>query len=217
MNMATEEVDDVTTTVEGDGDAEFFSTPEAPVVATPPDAHQGTIESVTLDHLNNDKQTAIIRIGLKSRNVPLEGTLDVFVPKGYETGGFEDGFTVDSLPEVDCGKGDPRNDKQQSSYRMSIANSEKTAVLQVLQSIARANGRTAKSLGLDKPTNLEEFVEAHSKLLVGLDVIFTRREKGGDDPAFAHQLQIKRIWPGDAAEVSPKAFKKYVRAWEDGQ
>lgn len=202
--------DDVMQEVTGVSE-DAFETPELVVPPTPADAHQGTITSVSLRHLENEKQTAIISIGLTSRNVPLETSLDVFVPKGYEENGFEPGFNPKDLPEEE-------GNKQQTSYRMGFANSDKTATIQRLvtnpDSIARKAGRDPLQLGITKPHSLEEYVANLEKMLVGVECIFLRRPRGGEDVAFKNQLQCKDIVDASEAELNPKRFKKYVRAWE---
>ena len=66
---------------------DFFQTPELVVPASAPDAHRAVVTSVTSKVLNNDKQTCVISINLRSLDLPtLETSLDIFVPKGYEEG-----------------------------------------------------------------------------------------------------------------------------------
>jgi hypothetical protein len=193
----------------------FFDTPAIEVPASPPDAHRAVITSVTTRHLNNDKQTAIISIGLTSRDVPtLETALDIFVPKGYEENiALGSKFDVSALPEVE-------GDKQQTSFRLGIANSEKTAALQRYvfntNSIARRAGRDPIELGLNpRPKTLDEYVDNINKMLQGVEVIFLRRERGGDDPAFKHQLSVRDIVSSDEFETNPKRFRKYQLAWNN--
>ena len=194
----------------------FFETPEIQVPRTPPDAHRAKITGVTLARLNNDKQTAVIEIGVVSQDVPtLEDKLSIFVPKGYEEGVSQGSrFDPTSLPEEE-------GNKQQSSYRYGFSNSDKTATMQLLvtnaDSVARRAGRNPIELELKRnPATLEEYVENIGKMLTGLDVIMIRREKGGDDAAFAHRLVVKDILAADEYERNPKRFKRYVLAW-DGQ
>lgn len=192
-------------------DDNVFSTPELTVPPTPADAHQGTITSVSLRHLENEKRTAIISIGLTSRNVPLETSLDVFVPKWYEENGFEPGFNPKDLPEEE-------GNKQQTSYRMGFANSDKTATIQRLvtnpDSIARKAGRDPLQLGITKPHSLEEYVANLEKMLVGVECIFLRRPRGGDEVAFKNQLRCADIIGADEFELNPKRLKRYVLAWQ---
>lgn len=192
---------------------DFFSTPVIEVPKTQPDAHRAIINSVTLRKLNNDKQTAIISIALTSKDIPtLDQSYDIFIPKGFEEGvGLGSKFDPSTLPE------EPGN-KQQTSFRMGIANSDKTANLQKLvfnpDSVARKAGRDPRELGLNpKPKDMFEYTDNISKMLTGLEVIFVRRERGGDDPAFAHQLQIRDLMSADEYELNPKRFKNYQLAW----
>lgn len=206
--MAIEEVVDQT------GAEDVFDTPELEVPKTPPDAHRATITAVTGRHLTNDKQTAIISIALTSRDVPtLETSMDIFVPKGFEENiALGSKFELASLPEEE-------GNKQQTSYRLGIANSDKTATLQKLvfntDSVARKAGRNPIELGLTKATDFDSYVENIAKMLTGVEVLFVRRERGGDDPAFSHQLQVRDVFAADEYENNPKRFKKYVLAWEN--
>lgn len=194
---------------------DVFETPEIAVPKTPPDAHRAVVTSVSGKHLSNDKQTAVISVNMTSRDVPtLETSLDIFVPKGFEENiALGSKFDPTTLP-------DEEGNKQQTSFRMGIANSDKTATLQRLvfntDSIARKAGRDPIELGLTRATNFDGYVENLNKMLSGVEVIFLRRERGGDDPAFSHQLQVRDVLPADTYEMNPKRFAKYVCAWESG-
>jgi hypothetical protein len=62
---------------------------------------------------------------------------------------------------------------------------------------------------------VDEYVEkVLGPMATGVECIFLRRERGGDDPAFSHQLQVRKVVSADAAETTPKLFNKYVKAWE---
>lgn len=196
--------------VQQDGAGEdFFDTPALEVPKTPPDAHRATVTSVTSKTLNNDKQTAVLSVNLRSIDLPtLETSLDIFIPKGFEENIGNPAFNPSELPEEE-------GNKQQTSFRMGIANSEKTATLQRLYAIARKAGRDPVELGLKrKPTGLAEYTENYNLLLQGLEVIMLRRERGGDDPAFSHQLQVRDVVASDEYEQNPKRFKRYQLAWE---
>jgi hypothetical protein len=207
---------------------DVFETPVIEVPATPPEVHHGTVTGVTLRRLNNDKQTSIISIGLVSRDVPtLEKSLDVFVPKLWEESIADlSQFKASDLPSE-------KGNNQKFSYQSSIANSDRTARLQryvfnkesvytnskgkevtVKDSIARAAGRNPIDLGLKLATDLETYTENVNKMLQGLDVLFTMKERGGDDPAFAHQLQIQDLFSPDEYDVNPKRFKSFSPAWD---
>ena len=202
-------IDEEVVTADGAAGEDFFETPVLSVPKTPPDAHRATITSVTSKTLNNDKQTAVLSINLRSNDNPtLETALDIFIPKGFEENIGNPAFNPSELPEED-------GNKQQTSFRMGIANSEKTATLQRLYAIARKAGRDPVELGLKKrPAGLEEYTENYNLLLQGLEVIMLRRERGGDDPAFSHQLQVRDVLAADESETNPKRFRKYTRAWE---
>ncbi len=206
---------------------DVFDTPMLEVPATAPEVHRGTVTGVTLRRLNNEKQTSIISIGLVSRDVPtLEKSMDIFVPKLWEESIADlSGFKASELPSE-------KGNNQKFSYQAGISNSDRTARLQryvfnkettatnskgkefqVKDSIARAAGRNPIELGLTKPTTLEEYTENVNKMLQGLDVLFTMKERGGDDPAFSHQLNVQDLFSPDEYELNPKKFKSYAPAW----
>ncbi len=206
---------------------DVFDTPVIEVPATPPEVHRGTVTAVTLRRLNNEKQTSIISIGLVSRDVPtLEKSLDIFVPKLWEESIADlSGFKASELPSE-------KGNNQKFSYQSSIANSDRTARLQryvfnrestatnskgkeftIQDSIARKAGRNPIELGLTAATDLETYTENVNKMLQGLDVLFTMKERGGDDPAFSHQLNVQDIFSPDEYDTNPKKFRNYAPAW----
>lgn len=208
---------------------DVFETPSIEVPATEPEVHQGVVTGVTLRRLNNEKQTSIISIGLVSKNVPtLEKSLDIFVPKLWEESIADlSHFKASDLPSE-------KGNNQKFSYQSSIANSDRTARLQryvfnragtatnskgkefqIQDSIARKAGRNPVELGLTAATDLETYTENLNKMLQGLDVLFTMRERGGDDPAFAHQLNVQDIFSADEYDLNPKKFKNYKPAWNN--
>jgi len=186
-------------------DDDVFATSELEVPPAIPDAHRGTIEGVELKRYENEKQTVSIVVNLRSQDVPtLDSSLEIFLPKG-----FVENIHVDasSLPEEE-------GNKQQSSFRIGVANSDGTATLQELRALAKEQGRTAGQVGITKKAEtIEEFVDNHSKLLTGLEVIFLRRPDGGDDPRFKNRLRVKSVVSISQLN-NPKAFKKYQKAWE---
>ncbi len=202
-----------------EGSDDVFETPVIEVPATPPEVHRGTVTNVTLRRLNNEKQTSIISIGLVSRDVPtLEKSLDIFVPKLWEESiGDLSQFKASDLPSE-------KGNNQKFSYQSSIANSDCTARLQryvfnreatktnskgkefqVKDSVARAAGRNPIELGLKAATDLETYTENVNKMLQG---------RGGDDPAFSHQLNVQDLFSSDEYELNPKKFRNYAPAWE---
>lgn len=187
------------------GDDDVFATSELEVPPAIPDAHRATIEGVELKRYDNEKGTTSLVVNLRSLdNAALETQYEIFLPKG-----FAEDINVDaaSLPEEE-------GNKQQSSFRIGVANSDGTASLQELRKLAKEAGRTAGAVGITKKAeNIEEFADNHSKLLTGLEVIFLRRPDGGDDPRFKNRLKVKSIV--SLQELNkPKAFKKYAKAWE---
>ena len=186
-------------------DEDVFATSELPVPPAIPDAHRATVEGVELKRYDNEKQTVSLVVNLRSQDDPnLESNLEIFLPKG-----FVEDINIDaaSLPEEE-------GNKQQSSYRIGVANSDGTATLQELRALAKEQGRTAAQVGITKKAeNIEEFADNHSKLLTGLEVIFLRRPDGGADPRFKNRLRVKQIVSINELN-KPKSFKKYTKAWE---
>lgn len=195
---------------------DVFATPVIEVPPSQPDAHRAVINGVILKHIDSRENWPVIEIELTSIDVPtIQDKIAVFVPKGFEEH-VDQGtkFDTKTLPQV---KGSFWTEEQ-TMFARNIANGDNAAVLQTLvfnqDSVARRSGRDPIELGLKKPTNLEEYTENISKMLIGLECIVTRRERGGDDPAFKHQLQMKRIFAADEYERNPKFFRKYVLAWD---
>jgi hypothetical protein len=186
---------------------DFFSVQELEVPPSAPDAHRATIVSVE-GITSKEKRTPGVKISFVSRDVPtLETNKVIWLPKQY-------------VEQLGSKSFDPRtlDEKAQVSFRMSVANSDKTAELQTLvfnpNSVARSAGQDPQELELTQPVDFDSYVANISAMLVGVECIITRRERGGDDPAFKHNLEVKKIFPADAYETNPKAFKNYQRAWE---
>lgn len=183
---------------------DVFATSELPVPPAVPDAHQGVINGVTLETFESG--SSAIKISLSSKNVPtLDTEMMVFLPKGFVEDIYVDAAT---LPEEE-------GNKQQTSYRIGVANSDKTAVLQQLRDIAYKAGRTPANLGLKRATTIEEFVDNHNQLLAGVECVFARRPDTGEgaDPRFKNVLRVRTILAPEAA-YNPKQLKKYVKMWE---
>lgn len=206
---AYNEVDDLTDTNDN-----FFDTPELAVPASEPQAHRAVITSVTLKTISTHDDWPVIEIGVTSRDVPtFEDRLGIFIPADFDVA-LGSKFDPSTLPE-----GDGFWAQQQTMFRRNVANSEKTALLQQLvfnkDSVAQRAGRDPRELGINpRPATLEEYTDNLNKMLQGVEVIIKLRERGGDDPAFKHQLQVKAIVSADDYELNPKAYKKYQLAWE---
>lgn len=194
-------------------DDDVFATAELPVPPAIPDAHRATIEGVELKRYDNEKGTVSVVVNLRSLDVPtLETNYEVFLPKGFAE---NTDVNPTELPEEE-------GNKQQSSYRIGVSNSDGTASLQQLRALAKESGRTAAAVGITKKyTNIDEFADNHSKLLSGLEVVFFRRPDGGDDPRFKNRLKVKGIVSiaelNNAKSFLYKAKKgkaNYSRAWE---
>jgi hypothetical protein len=184
-------------------DQDVFYTPPLDAPPSEPEAHRAVVVSVTGKNLNNDKQTALVEITLQSRDVPTRTeVLNVWLPKEFELTGI----------------GNPRFDPktlaegQQISYRLGIAAKDGKATLQMLATIAKEAGRSSQ--GLKTPTNLTEYAENYNTLAQGIELVMLLRERGGDNPAFAHRLEPKGIVSATEIETNPKRFKNYVRKWE---
>jgi len=201
---------------EGAGDIDYFATSSLAVPPAIPDAHQGVITSVTVKRYDNEKETVAVIVGLQSTNVPsLEVTYDVFMPKG-----FVDDINVDAstLP-------DEEGNKQQTQFRIAVANNDGTATLQELRTLAKDAGRTSAGVGITaRAQTFDELIENHNKLLTGLEVVFLRRPDGGDDPRYKNRLKVRNILNAQTA-FDPKKIKPwngkvgagskgYKRMWE---
>lgn len=183
---------------------DVFATSELPVPPAIPDAHQCVINGVTLETFESG--ATAIKIALASLNVPtLDTEMLIFLPKGFVEDIYVDAHT---LPEEE-------GNKQQTSYRIGIANGDKNATLQQLRDIAYKAGRTPAAVGAVRARNLEEFVDNHNKLLTGVQAVFFRRADDGEnaDPRFKNRLRVKGILPPDSA-YNPKQLKRYVKMWE---
>lgn len=213
--MVTEEVDQVV-----GGDDDVFATPEIVVPASPPEAHNASVSSVTLKRIDSRDNWPVLEIGLVSRDLPtLEDRISVFLPKTWADGGgiaLGSKFDPSGLPED---KANGYFAQEQTMFQRGVANGDKSATLQQLvfnpDSVARSAGRTAAEVGwVPNPKTVDEYVENLGKMLIGVDCIMVRREKGGDDPAFKHALQASRLVPFNHYEQNPKFFKKLKLAWE---
>ena len=206
---------------EATGESDFFSAPPLEVPPAVPEAHRALITGVEGKVINDS--WVKVQINLVSQNVPtVEKSLEVLMPKAYaDSIGSSSKFNPSTLPS-----------NAQTSYRIGTANRDHTATLQTLvfnqagsvvnsagkqvivkDSVARAAGRSFA--GISRPTSFEDYVTAINTMLQGLEVIMLLRERGGNDPAFSHQLNVKEIVSADAYDVNPKKFRGYQLAWED--
>ena len=204
--------DDVVTMDAAAGSDDPFATSELPVPPAQPDAHRGRITGVTLETFESG--SSAVKVSLQSTDVPtLETNMMVFLPRA-----FVEDIAVDAthLPEEE-------GNKQQTSFRIGVANSDGTATLQELRKLCKDEqgnwlpGRTPTELGLTKATDIASFVENHNKMLSGLDVIFYRKPDAGEgvDPRFKNQLRVRGIVAVSNAD-NPKFLKKgnYLKLWE---
>lgn len=187
---------------------DVFSTPELVAPKPEPIAHRATITAVTGRHVG-EKETPAIDILWVSRDIPtVEGKMTIWIPRAYEAAGFAADFDPTTMEPG-----------QQTSFRIGIASSDKRAALQQLvfnaDSVARAAGRNPKDLGLKRATTLEEYAANLNSMLQGVEAIAFLRARGGDDPAFANNLEAKRFAGPDAYEQRPKMFKGYRLAWQN--
>jgi hypothetical protein len=213
--MIEEQVEDMTNEA-----VDFFAIQELDVPPSPPQAHRALITSVSATTLNNEKQSTKISINLVSRDVPtVERSLDIWIPKGYLEVIGSPTFDPKTLPADYFGKGDPRNNNQQASFRMGFANKDKNATLQLLvfnpNSIARSAGRDPVEVGVKavKPGDLDTYVENLNKMLEGVEVIMLLKERGGEPP-YNHTMEVKKILSADTDDPkNVKLFKGYQLAW----
>lgn len=185
---------------------DILSTPELAAPKAEPDAHVGVINGVTIERFDNEKQSVALKFSLTSRNVPtLDQEYSLFLPKQ-----FAENINVDptTLPAEEG-----NNQKQQ--YAIGIANDTKDATLQVLRRIAYEQGRSLQ--GMQRPTNLEEFVDVLNALLSGVEVVFVRRpDKKADDPRFRNRLRVQGFYAPSVVN-NPKMLKNYRKMWEEVQ
>jgi hypothetical protein len=185
-----------------------FPTTPLPIPPAIPDAHRATITSVEARHYENEKGTVALVVHLTSLDVPtLDTEYQIFVPKL-----FAENIKVDptTLPdEVD--------NKQRTVYRMSIASEDGTAKLQKLRKLAADAGRTIDGVGIARPSaNIDEYAENHSKLLMGLQVVFYRdADKRDENSEFANRLRVKGILSIEDVMLGKKErfLKKYKKMW----
>lgn len=197
---------------------DVFETPEFEVPATPPQVHHAQIVGVTCGHSHN-KGTPFIEIGIVSTDVPTldprRTSLTIWLPKNWEEHIGDAEFERSDLYIRNIANGDKTAALQRYVFnREGTATNSKGKEFQVKDSIARAAGRNPAELGLTKATDLESYTENINKMLQGLNVVITMRERGGDDPAFAHNLETRDMFSPEELELNPKKFKNYVPAWE---
>lgn len=201
----------------------FFDAPAIEVPPAVPEAHRATVTSVEGKVINDN--WVKVQVNIVSRDVPtVERSMEILIPKAY-TDSFASGAKFDptTLPS-----------NAQTSYRIGTSNSDYTATLQTLvfnvagartnsagkqitvkDSVARQCGRSLSDLGISKPRSFEDYVDAINKMLQGLEVIALLKERGGNDPAFSHRLEVKEILAADAYDTNPKKFRNYQLAWEN--
>ena len=182
---------------------DIYATTPLPVPPAIPDAHRATITFVEARHYDNEKGTVSLVVHLTSLDVPsLQTEFQIFLPKL-----FAENIKVDpnTLP-------DEIGNKQRTTYRMHVASADGRATLQKLLKLADDAGRTVYSVGITRrSTNIDEYAENLSKLLIGLEVVFYREpDKDGE---FTHRLRVRGIMPIDTVS-KPKLLKKYQKAWE---
>ena len=208
------------------------------VLATPPlvrkkpkpQAHQGTVESVTTAE-SERTGTRWIEIALNSTNTGASYVLKVFPPKGFVE---NPNINPSDLPSGLGVKSDgtPSKMSEQDQYAAHIANQEYedakdeelrakggNATIQNLLYIAAREGREAPTTPY---TTFEEYVDTLHQFLSGIDVVFTLgMEKKKDDSDFGPKLEVKSVL--GAFEVNDKRPKPYneskgigfIRIWEN--
>jgi len=182
---------------------DILSTPTLKLPPATPEAHQGKIDGVTSETF--DSGAVAIQFAVTSSNVPtVSDKISLFVPKA-----FAEDIHIDptTLPT-----NDENGKNQQQNYAIGIANTDHTATLEELRRIAYEQGRTTE--GLEAPQTFDDFVSVLNHLLVGVDVVFTRRPNTkAEDPRFRNRLQGSAILNPNVVN-NPKALKKYTKLWE---
>jgi hypothetical protein len=193
-----------------------LDTPELKQPARPPDAHRGRIESVVLTDPNDNGNRAI-HITLTSLDTGQLDETDIWLPKDFVENINIDPETL-STGEKDPVTGDVIEANQRGSYGMGISNSDKDATLQTLRILAAQVGL---ALPVDEkvPTNIEEYVDSHAKLLTGLELVYTRtrpsKKRQAENPQFKNVLRVNRFFPIEGTVGNPKVLKKYRKAWDE--
>lgn len=180
---------------------DVLSTPALTLPPTPAEAHQGKIDGVTFDQFESG--ASAFTFAVSSQNVPsVSDTIRVFLPKGWAENIHVDPTT---LPAEE-------KNNQQQQYAIGISNSDHTATLEEVRRIAYEQGRTTE--GFAAPNTVEEYAEVLNSLLVGVDIVFTRRPNvKAEDPRFRNRLQGSGILNPNVVN-NPKMLKKYVKLWE---
>lgn len=179
---------------------DLLATAEVEVPPEEPEAHRGEILSVELHTADSGSKS--FRVNLRSVDTGRDDFQDTWLPKG-----FLENIHVDpkTLP-------DDKGNRQRTSYSIGVSNSKKDATIQALRAVASKAGRSFHG---QRPTTIEEFVDAHNEVLAGLEVVYTKRPekaKEGDDPRFAGRLRVGTIMAQDEA-FRPKALRKYKKMW----
>jgi hypothetical protein len=203
--MKEEEVLEMSSVVDDD----VLSTPELETPPAVPDAHRGVIDSVS--ETTFETGTTAIVIGLRSLDTGAEQEYKIFPPQEFVTD-----FAAVTANPASLSDAVPAGKKQSPKQRYAavVANSDKDAELQRLRAIAAEAGRT--TAGLAKPTTFAEFIGVLNTLLSNVEVIFTRTaDEKNENPAYRKRLNVNRIH-GPSILSSPKALKKYKKAWELG-
>lgn len=185
--------------------------PETPELFVPPpeaEAHRGVIEGVEVFEANTG--SVGIRVNLKSVDADLEDSLTYWPPVQYvsDIHASPDEYST----EVAAGK----KQSPRQRYGAVVANSKKTADLQVLKALAAEAGKTSADLvaaGI-QVTDFESLVSALDVLLTGVAVVFIRDVEKNNDPAFADRLKIKKIASIRTAE-NPKLYKRIKKMWTE--
>lgn len=182
----------------------FAATPSFDAPIPPPEIHQGIITGV-LWMENNNRPGGRFVVGLRSNNTGIEAEYTIFPPLPFVNDIYApaEAYSTEAPFNEDTGR---EGISESASYARNIKNNQGTATLQVLMSIAYAQGKTTT---LAAPDNIVEFTNVLNDLLSGTQVIFTRSvDKTPNDPAFASTLRVRRIMSPEIASNS-KRMKYY--------
>jgi hypothetical protein len=185
----------------------FPETPELFIPPPDPQAHRGVIQGVEIFEAQTG--SVGIKVNLKSVDVAdVEESLTYWPPALY----VENIYATPDDYSTDVPEGKRQSPRQR--YGAVIANSKKTADLQVLKALAADAGKTSADLNGHQVTDFSSLVEALNILLSGVPVVFTMQVEKNSDPAFADRLKINRI-AGIKTADNPKLYKKFKKMWTE--
>src|SRR5512146_1072943 len=199
----TEEAREVT-----GGFEDWFETPSLDTPVGDADAHQAVITGVRLDRYDSGASAIVLSMNSLDDPAVAEQVYKIFVPRAFADDIYVDPAQLASVPE------EGKKQSEQQSYGRNIRNKQGTAELQKLQKIAFDQGRNVQSLGLSRPSTLDELVANLGAILANVQIVFARRPNMDEEnPQYYGRLEVRNIYGPDVIS-NPKALRKYHRAWE---